>query len=477
MMKLQFAVLLFVVLLISSSLQAETKTLLFMIDDGFNHNEFQEPYAAFSAAGYEIVVAAPKTGAITSGNRGRPDAHATITLADVKVADYFALMIPGGHAPAKLIKHDHALRVTREFAKADKPIAAVCHGPMLLLEAGLLRNRPFTCLWSVKDERPDYWQENYFGSYHDQPVVADEKYITGRHVADLGAFIPATLEHFAKHGGHPVLQKPAPVVVVADSGKLSGHEKWMLSRGMRPAGIEVTLVDEVMATDLPVHLHQGEVTGNVLKTIGEKARAAAPAPDEAEALTEYTAAIVIDHGFNAAIAETMRAFLDFQGHRTAVVAEKAGWYRSINGAALEAQPMNNLKLSKQAILVAPGVVWPVAKSDEAEAEDPEAAKPVDPRLQWMLDHHAAGGRLIAFGYDTLQLAEAGQWKDAQFASSAQAMWYFRRTGNKYSRDAVQLTAPRFITASTPEALPEAMKMIAKHFTTAPAPESESESTE
>jgi len=139
------------------------------------------PYYRLQEEGIEVDVASFSTG-IIKGKRSI-EMEANITLKDVKAGDYAVLILPGGKAPAKLREDEDVIRIVKEFAKAGKPIGAICHGPQILLSAGLMKGKRGTCAPSMKDELAEFGAE-----YMDQEVIVEGNIITSRLPKDLPAF-------------------------------------------------------------------------------------------------------------------------------------------------------------------------------------------------------------------------------------------------------------------------------------------------
>jgi protease I len=129
------------------------------------------------------------------------DPIANLTLDDVNASDYIGLVLPGGNSPGNLEKHERALQICREFMRAGKPVSAICHGPRLLIRAGLLKDRLATCLFSVPNELADQWVAGEYGRYLDEPVVVDENLTTSRYPYDLLPFTRTTVHQLARAGG------------------------------------------------------------------------------------------------------------------------------------------------------------------------------------------------------------------------------------------------------------------------------------
>ncbi len=154
---------------------------LFVTADHFEDVELTSPQAVLEKHGYQYDIAAPKRGTVT-GKKG-VQVEANLALNAVKPEDYELLILPGGKAPAELREHPAALAIAREFLKADKAIAAICHGPQVLISTGLMRGRTATAYPEVGPEL-----EQAGVHYLDEEVVLDGNLITSRTPDDLPAF-------------------------------------------------------------------------------------------------------------------------------------------------------------------------------------------------------------------------------------------------------------------------------------------------
>ena len=153
--------------------------------DQFEDSELLYPLYRLREAGYEVDIAAPAAGKIT-GKHGYVF-EANLNLADVEshgACGYKVLVLPGGKAPAALRLLPKALDIARDFAGSGVPIAAICHGPQLLVTAGLLNGRKATCYKTVAEEL-----RAAGALYQDAEVVVDANLITSRMPADLPAFM------------------------------------------------------------------------------------------------------------------------------------------------------------------------------------------------------------------------------------------------------------------------------------------------
>jgi protease I len=155
--------------------------------DKFEDSELLVPYYRLKEEGIEVVVASMSLGAIT-GKHGY-EVPVDMTLNEVNSDDYAILVLPGGAAPAEVRKEPAALDITRDFFVKNKPVAAICHGPQVLISAGLLLGRCATCYKSVADELKEAG-----ALYEDLEVVVDANLVTSRQPSDLPAFMRETMK-------------------------------------------------------------------------------------------------------------------------------------------------------------------------------------------------------------------------------------------------------------------------------------------
>lgn len=223
----------------------EKPRLLFLLADGFNVQEHYGALLPLLAAGYVVDVAGLQVGPVYA-NRERPgerDTLASISLDEVRPERYLGLVIPGGYSPGLLEKHPAAISICQAFFEAGKPVAAICHGPRLLMRAGLLRQRNMTCLHSVANELADEWKDRAYGRYFDQPVVIDRNLITSRYPNDVPDFTRATLAILARQpGGLPMPSiRGARVLVAAPAS--TGHSRWLAAQ-LSTLGAGVRVLDD-----------------------------------------------------------------------------------------------------------------------------------------------------------------------------------------------------------------------------------------
>jgi protease I len=173
----------------------EGRAVLFLATDGVEQVELTEPWNALREAGATVTLAAPERRAIQAMNHlDKGDTFpADCALAEVDVANFDALVLPGGVAnPDALRMEPRAVALLREFLEADKPVAAICHAPWLLVEADAVRGRTITSWPSLQTDI-----RNAGGSWVDRPVQVDQKLITSRKPDDLAAFCARIVRDFA----------------------------------------------------------------------------------------------------------------------------------------------------------------------------------------------------------------------------------------------------------------------------------------
>jgi protease I len=166
--------------------------VLIIATDGFEQSELFKPREALMDMGAEVRLASIKTDPI-QGMEGDVEKAGTITpdmvLGDVNVGDYDALVIPGGTTnPDKMRLQEDALRIVREFFAAGKPVAAICHGPWLLAEAGVIDGRTLTSWPSIRTDL-----KNAGGNVVDAEVQVDGNLVTSRKPDDIPAFNKALI--------------------------------------------------------------------------------------------------------------------------------------------------------------------------------------------------------------------------------------------------------------------------------------------
>lgn len=159
--------------------------------DHFEDTELLVPYYRLKEEGFEVDVASISRGNI-NGKHGY-EVRVDKALRDVHAKDYDLLVLPGGKAPAALRKEPAALEIVKEFFLGNKPVATICHGPQILVAAGVLKGRRATCYHSVAEELKEAG-----ALYEDSEVVVDGNLVTSRQPSDLPAFMRETIRMASK---------------------------------------------------------------------------------------------------------------------------------------------------------------------------------------------------------------------------------------------------------------------------------------
>jgi protease I len=172
-----------------------TKRVLIMATDGFEQSELMGPKAALEAAGFETVVASSQAGEI----KGWKDKNwgesvpVDALIADMNADDFDALLLPGGQMNPDILRMDEAaVDLVEDFNDAGKPIAAICHGPWMLVEADVVDGRTVTSWPSVRTDL-----SNAGANVVDQEVAIDGNLITSRKPDDIPAFSKALIDALA----------------------------------------------------------------------------------------------------------------------------------------------------------------------------------------------------------------------------------------------------------------------------------------
>ena len=166
-----------------------TKRVALLVEQDFEDRELAEPLETLRAAGVDVVLVGPVAGQSYSGKRGQTTVTADLAAGAARMSDFDALVIPGGYAPDKMRMRHAMVDLARDMMTAGKPVAAICHGPQLLISANALRGRTLTCWPSIAVD-----VKNAGGLYVDRPVAHDGNLITSRKPDDVPAFCEAILK-------------------------------------------------------------------------------------------------------------------------------------------------------------------------------------------------------------------------------------------------------------------------------------------
>lgn len=154
---------------------------LIMSADNFEDTELLVPYYRLLEAGYTVDIASDKRDPI----RGKHGYEVPVTkqFSEITPGEYNVLLLPGGKAPAAIRDNKTVQEIARSFMSEGKPVAAICHGPQILISAGLIRGRKATCYKTVVTELREAGAQ-----YQDTEVIVDGHLITSREPNDLPAF-------------------------------------------------------------------------------------------------------------------------------------------------------------------------------------------------------------------------------------------------------------------------------------------------
>ena len=164
------------------------KRVAVLVEQEFEDRELTGPRDALCRAGASVTIVGPTAGTKFRGKRGDAVVTSDIAAGVARMADFDALVIPGGHAPDKMRMRHAMVDLARDAMEAGKPVAAICHGPQLLISADTLRGRTLTCWPSIAID-----VKNAGGLYVDQPVVEDGNLITSRKPDDVPMFSEAII--------------------------------------------------------------------------------------------------------------------------------------------------------------------------------------------------------------------------------------------------------------------------------------------
>lgn len=161
--------------------------ILMIATDGFEDSELLEPRRILRERGADVTLASLETGQIEGDNGAKVDVDCTV--GEVDPGAYDALVLPGGTKnPDKLRMDEKVVATIRAFADAGKPVAAICHGPWLLIEADLVRGRRVTSWPSIRTDL-----RNAGGEVVDEEAVTDGNIVTSRKPEDIPAFTEAVI--------------------------------------------------------------------------------------------------------------------------------------------------------------------------------------------------------------------------------------------------------------------------------------------
>jgi protease I len=165
------------------------KRVALLVEDEFDDLEVSGPLETLRGAGVTVTIVGPVANAEYKGKRGQTVVRADLSAGAARIKDFDAVVIPGGHAPDKMRMRHAMVDLVRDAMEAGKPVAAICHGPQVIISANGLRGRTLTCWPSIAID-----VKNAGGLYVDKPVVVDGNLITSRKPDDIPFFSEAILK-------------------------------------------------------------------------------------------------------------------------------------------------------------------------------------------------------------------------------------------------------------------------------------------
>jgi protease I len=172
------------------------KKVAILVTDGFEQSELGEPRAALEEANAITCVVSPKNDAVKAWNKVQfgDTVKVDVALSYANSDDYDALLLPGGVINSDQLRRiPEAVEFVRAFFEAGKPVAAICHGPQILIDANVLRGRKLTSYPSIKTDLINAGAE-----WVDEKVVVDQGLITSRKPDDISDFNKKMIEEFAE---------------------------------------------------------------------------------------------------------------------------------------------------------------------------------------------------------------------------------------------------------------------------------------
>ena len=169
------------------------KRVAMLVEAEFEDRELTGPLEALRAAGATVTLVGSAANTEYRGKRGQAIVTSELAAGSARMSDFDALVIPGGHAPDKMRMRHTMVDLARDAMIAGKPVAAICHGPQVLISADALRGRTLTCWPSIAID-----VKNAGGLYVDKPVVEDGNLITSRKPDDVPAFSEAIIRALSR---------------------------------------------------------------------------------------------------------------------------------------------------------------------------------------------------------------------------------------------------------------------------------------
>lgn len=179
----------------TSNDRSSNKKVAILIENGVEDAEFQVPYKGLKMAGIDVVVLGSRMNETYKGKQGKVSIQPDGTTTEAMASQFDAVVIPGGMAPDKMRTNPNTVRFVHEAMEQGKIVAAVCHGPQVLIEGDLLKGKQATGFVAIRKDII-----NAGANYIDEPLVIDGNLITSRLPGDLAIFTTAILHHLGYAG-------------------------------------------------------------------------------------------------------------------------------------------------------------------------------------------------------------------------------------------------------------------------------------
>lgn len=180
--------------------QDSKKKVAILIENGVEDAEFQVPYQGIKMAGIDVVVLGSRMNETYKGKQGKVSIQPDGTTTEAMASEFDAVVIPGGMAPDKMRTNPSTVRFVHEAMEQGKIVAAVCHGPQVLIEGDLLKGKQATGFVAIRKDII-----NAGANYIDEPLVIDGNLITSRQPGDLAIFTVAILSRLGYGGKEAAL--------------------------------------------------------------------------------------------------------------------------------------------------------------------------------------------------------------------------------------------------------------------------------
>lgn len=166
------------------------KSAIIITGEGFQDDELFKPKLVLESSEYDVTISGTTADIVKAYNSDKK-VKIDKLVSELSVDDYDILILPGGKAPEFLRKDKNVISFVRDFYKTGKKIAAICHGPQILISAGIVKNKKMTCYPDMKNELIDAGAK-----YFDKELVVDSQLITSRDPGDLEVFCKEILRNY-----------------------------------------------------------------------------------------------------------------------------------------------------------------------------------------------------------------------------------------------------------------------------------------